>query len=559
VRLGEGGKIVAQRSAKVARLDSQEGGTGMIPAAARLADAIVLSDGWRRALAAMGAGAISALAMPPFDLWPVLFLTFPALVWLIDGAVGRNGAVLAAARVGWLFGFGYFLAGLYWIGIAFLVDADTFGWLMPFAVLALPAGLALFTAAGVALARLLWLPGAWRVVALALGLLASEWVRGHVLTGFPWNAWGYALTGSLALAQSAAVIGTWGLTFLAVLIFAAPAVLADRGEAARRWPLGLAAGLLVAMAVFGLWRLSAPPAALVEGVKLRIVQPDIPQDAKFNRANLPRIMAQYLTLSDRATGPGTGGIKDVTHLIWPESAFPVYIQREPAVLAQIADLLPRGTVLLTGAVRGEQQRPAGGFEKVYNSIIALGDDGGFLTTYDKVTLVPFGEFLPFQAFLESLGLRQLTMLPGGFTPGTRARPMQVPGAPAFAPLVCYEAIFPGHVLPEGDRPGWILNVTNDGWFGRSSGPWQHLRQAQVRAIEEGLPLVRAANTGISAVIDARGRLLRSLPLGTDGVLDAGLPVAEAAPPYAVWRDAPLALIVLIAVGLVINRRWKTIR
>ena len=203
----------------------------------RLAHWVVLAWGWRRALIAFAAGAVSVLAMSPIDLWPVLFLTFPVLVWLVDGAAaGRLGGVPSASIAGWWFGFGYFFAGLYWIGHAFLVDAKTFGWLLPFAVTALPAGLALFTAFGFALARVIWTRGPVRILALAVALTVAEWLRGHLFTGFPWNTYGYALTGPLVLAQAAALIGIWGLTFLAVAVFASPALFADeRADTRRPW------------------------------------------------------------------------------------------------------------------------------------------------------------------------------------------------------------------------------------------------------------------------------------------------------------------------------------
>src|SRR5438270_4317173 len=202
-----------------------------------LAHWIVLSWGWRRALAAFSAGAVSVLALAPFDAWPVLFFTFPVLVWLVDGAAaGRLGGLPSAATIGWWFGFGYFLAGLYWIGYAFLVDAKTFGWLLPFAVIALPAAMALYTAFGLALARLIWPGGATRVLALAASLTLTEWLRGHLFSGFPWNTYGYALSSPLWLAQGAALMGIWGLTFLAVALYASPAVLADQDAATwRRW------------------------------------------------------------------------------------------------------------------------------------------------------------------------------------------------------------------------------------------------------------------------------------------------------------------------------------
>jgi apolipoprotein N-acyltransferase len=239
-------------------------------------------------------------------------------------------------------------------------------------------------------------------------------------------------------------------------------------------------------------------------------------------------------------------VRDVTHLIWPESAFPFLLAREPDALAQIAELLPPGTVLMTGAARGAETTP-GGRLQAYNSIYLIDHDGSVLSVYDKLHLVPFGEFLPFQALLERAGLQQLTKVAGGFTPGDRRRLLTVPRAPAALPLICYEIVFPGAVVPKGDRPGWILNVTNDGWFGNSTGPYQHFQQARVRAIEEGLPLVRAANTGISAVTDPLGRIVASLPLGFEGALDAGLPQPAKPTIYSRVGDLPIAIILLAAI------------
>ena len=329
----------------------------------RLTHWIVLSWGWRRALVAFAAGALSALALAPFDAWPVLFFTFPILVWLVDGAAaGRLGGLPSAAIAGWWFGFGYFLAGLYWVGYAFLVDAKTFGWLLPFAVVALAGGHGL-------LHRLRPRAGAHaldaradRLIALAIALTAAEWLRGHLFSGFPWNVYGYALTGPLVLAQGAALIGIWGLTFVAVAVFASPAVLTDdRADTRRRWlPLALSVVLLAALAGYGAMRLNRTPTAFVDNVRLRIMQPNLQQDEKFNYSAKQQVMSHYLELSDRSTGPQSAGVRDVTHLIWPESAFPFLLTREPDALAQIAALLPEGTVLITGAVRAPEAaaRPA---------------------------------------------------------------------------------------------------------------------------------------------------------------------------------------------------------
>lgn len=526
----------------------------------RLAQPVVLAFGWRRAAIALAAGAVSVLGLAPFDLWPVLFLTFPVAVWLIDGAASERGrGILSAAWAGWWFGFGYFVAGLYWIGHAFLVDAENFAWLLPFAVLGLPAYLALFTAAGFALARALWMRGPLRVLAFALALTVSEWLRGHLLTGFPWNTFGYALTGPLVMAQAAALIGIWGLTFLALAVFASTATLADdRADTARPWlPLVLAAAALAGLALYGAVRLAHAPTDFVPGVRLRLMQPNLPQDAKFNYSAKAEVMRRYLDLSSRQAGPKSTGLGDTTHLIWPESAFPFFLAREPDALAQIADLLPEGTILITGAVRAPDPEPGIPARRAFNSIYVIDHDGTILSIYDKVHLVPFGEYLPFQTALERLGLMQLTKVQGGFLAGTRRRALELPGAPPALPLICYEIIFPGAVLPRGERPDWMLNLTNDGWFGRSSGPYQHLQQARLRAIEEGLPLVRVANTGISAVVDPLGRIVRALPLGTEAALDVQLPRRIAPPLYARIGDANLAVFLgLLCLALFLCRRTR---
>jgi apolipoprotein N-acyltransferase len=521
---------------------------------------IILAWGWKRAGIALLAGAVSSLAMAPFNAWPVLFITFPVVVWLIDGAAaGKMRGVPAAAMAGWWFGFGYFVPGLYWIGYAFLVDAQTFAWLLPAAIAGLPAYLALFTALGFALARLLWTKDFSRVLALAASLTISEWLRGHVLTGFPWNTFGYALTEPLALAQSASLIGLWGLTFLTVAIFASPAVLIDgHSRTARPWlPAAIALALLVVMGIYGMVRLSRTPTQLVANVKLRIMQPNLQQDVRFNYAAKADVMSKYLALSDRSTGPQSTGVGAATILVWPESAFPFFLSREPDAMAQIANLLPKGTVLVTGAVRPPDQPAGTRVTRAYNSIYVIDHDGSILSVYDKLHLVPFGEYLPFQNLMERLGFQQLTKQTGGFIPGVRRRTMEIPNAPRMLPLICYEAIFPGDVTSRDDRPGWIVNLTNDGWFGISTGPYQHMQQSRVRAIEEGLPVVRAANTGISAVVDPAGRIIARLDLGVEGVLDAGLPAAISPTIYSRTGDIPAAMIVALAVLVAVRRRAAT--
>ncbi|HZP70214.1 MAG TPA: apolipoprotein N-acyltransferase [Pseudolabrys sp.] len=524
----------------------------------RLAHVVVLAFGWRRVHIAFIAGAVSALAMPPVNAWPVLFATFPVLVWLTDGsAAGRWGGALTAAAAGWCFGFGYFLAGLYWVGYAFLVDARTFGWLLPVAVAGLPAYLALYTALGLAAARLVWVRGPERILALAAAMTAGEWLRGHLLSGFPWNTFGYALTQPLVLAQGVSLTGVWTLTFLCIAVCASPAIIADdKADAPHPYrPLIFGLVVLAALAGYGAQRLWSHPTTYVDGVRLRIMQPNLPQDDKFNYSAKADVMNRYLRLSDRATSPRSNGIRDVTHLVWPEAAFPFFLTREPDALARIAGLLRPSTTLITGAVRAASDINVRD-QRAYNSIYVIDPDGSIRGIYDKVHLVPFGEYLPFQPVLERLGLMQLTKVIGGFLSGDRRRAMDVHGAPKMLPLICYEAIFPGAAVPPGERPGWMVNVTNDGWFGISSGPYQHFQQARVLAIAEGLPLVRAANTGISAVVDPVGRIVASLPLGVEGVLDARLPAPLQPTFYSTYRDGLLGAVLALSLVLVGRRRFR---
>jgi apolipoprotein N-acyltransferase len=523
------------------------------------ARATILSWGWRRAAIALVAGAISALAMAPFNAWPVLFVTFPVLVWLIDGTGPGGRGAISAAFAGWWFGFGYFVAGLYWIGNALLVDADTFAWLLPLAIIGLPALLALFMAAGCALARLIWTKDWSRLLSLAVALTASEWLRGHILSGFPWNLFGSALAEPLAMAQTASLIGIWGMTFFAIAIFASPAILIDDHTHTKRpWlPLVISLLLLGLAGGYGAWRLEQHPTQFVSGVKLRLMQPNLQQDVKFNYSAKDAVLAKYMALSDRATGPQTSGVRDATILIWPESAFPFFLTREPAELAKIAGFLPPQTTLITGAVRAPNLSPAVKPTRAYNSIYVINHDGDILSVYDKLHLVPFGEYLPFQNALEKLGFQQITKVRGGFIPGARRRVMSIPGAPHALPLICYEVAFSGQIMPEGERPGWIVNLTNDGWFGDSTGPYQHLQMARLRAIEEGLPIVRSANTGISAVIDPVGREVGHLALGQEAVLDSALPAALPPTVFARWRHMPLAVLVVLATLFVLLRRRRT--
>jgi apolipoprotein N-acyltransferase len=528
---------------------------------AALARRVILAEGWTRRAIAFGAGAIGALALPPFDFAPAMAVPLTTAVWLIDGAAAegarRFGPLLSAAGAGWWLGFGYFVASLWWLGSAMLVEADEFAWAIPLAVLGLPALLAFFPALGFALSRLMWSPGPFRVFALAAGLGASEWLRGHMFTGFPWNDFGMALAQAGPLGQGAALVGLNGLDLAAIVIFAAPATLVDRPPGARSYANAAgraAAALLVILLVYGVTRLATRPTEYVPGVKLRLMQPNLAQDAKFRPENGPDILRRYLALSDRATSPERTGVADITHLIWPESAFPYVVAHEPQALAAITHAL-QGKVLITGAARLEGDG-AGRRGRLYNAIQVF-ENGKVVDFYDKAHLVPFGEYLPLEDWLRPFGVTQL--VPGIWDRGEGARRLTAPGLPPMSPLVCYEAIFPGEVAPKnarGERAKLLLNLTNDGWFGRTPGPYQHFAQARLRAIEEGLPLIRVANTGVSAIVDPYGRLLESLPLGEEGVIDGRLP--DAAPETLFARFGglifPSLLILLTGAALAGRRR-----
>lgn len=526
----------------------------IIERVARAAVFIGALRGWRRSGVTVLAGLASAFAMPPFDGLPLLFITIPVLVWLLDTVKTKRRSQLFrhAFFTVWLFFFGYFFAGLYWIGEAFLVDAEKFAFLMPFAVTLLPAGLALIPGLIIALGRLyFWPKGYGRVLVLAICWCVAEWLRGHILTGFPWNLIGEALTLRPELMQIGAVTGAYGMSLVVMLMAGAFAIIDGRGQQAA----GLR-GPIIALCALGLlyaggaWRLSRATGATVPGLSVRVIQPDIPQNMKWNPEIRGQILKKYLTLSTTPTKAAPEGLTPQTIMVWPESALPYLLAREPRLLQILGEMLPRGALLITGGVRAEGPIPEPGqpFDRYFNSIYVIrheGGDGSIIATYDKFHLVPFGEYLPARHLLSRIGLRKLTEFQGSFDEGTGPQTLHVPGLPDVSPLICYEIIFPGMVTKKGERPKWIVNVTNDAWFGHSAGPYQHLAQVRLRAVEEGLPVVRAANTGVSAIIDGYGRVLVSRDLDSVGIIDAPLPEALSETVYARFGD----LIFLLMLGI----------
>ena len=482
-----------------------------LPRLAAWARALAGLRGWRRHGAAALCGAISALALPPLHLVPLLIIAFTGLLWLLDGARRPRQAAL----IGWSFGFGHMAAGLYWVGIAFLVDAARFGLIMPFAIAGLAAGMALFPMLAVYGVALTGWRGPARVVLLATAWLAVEWLRSWLFTGFPWNLMGTIWSFSPAMLQLASVTGVWGLSWLTVLAAAAPAVLAESGDRGRRAfvvMVFVAVGLVWAGGALRLTAAPAPGTAVVPDVRLRLVQASIPQALKWVPERRRENVDQQRQLSRRA-GPAP-----VTHIIWPETAVPYLLDQDPDLRLALAEIVPPGGLLITGAPRAAT---LAGDQRLWNSLQALDERGEIVATYDKHHLVPFGEYTPLR---ELLGAMKLTVGSTDFSAGPGPITLALPGLPAASPLICYEVIFSGQAVAAGDRPGWLLNVTNDGWFGNSSGPYQHFASARLRAVEEGLPLVRAANSGISAVVDPYGRITGRLALNQTGILDLPLPL-----------------------------------
>lgn len=512
--------------------------------------------GWRRYGAALLLGILLAGAQAPLSLWPLAFVAFIGLLHL-DAGMGND---MAARRRSFFtlfaFAYGYFVAGHYWIGIAFFVDAEKYALLLPLPVLGLPIVLAVFPATGAWVARLV-AGGNHSLYALLMpfGWLVGEWLRGHVATGLPWNLVGYVWGDWPAAMQLAAFIGVQGLGLLTMLAASGFALALTPGRYAS---YGLLLPLITVIAMGGAALRVPAETAMTPDVQLRLVQPSIVQTLKWRDDLRRQHLMEHVDLSLRPSE------KPLTHVIWPETAIPYLLDEEQALRVSLARLLAPGTVLVTGAPRRESVRGDPRSVAIYNSLFAMGNDAEIAARYDKVHLVPFGEYLPFRSLLKPLGLDALAAGAVDFSPGRDAWPIAIPGLPLARVLICYEAIFPDESMQAtySGKPvaGMLLNITNDAWFGRSSGPHQHLAAARFRAVEQGLPLVRAANNGISAIVDPYGRIIASLGLDAVGVVDGPLPAATARRPfYARIGDTLLLVfaIVILITAFVFNRKTRS--
>ena len=487
--------------------------------------------GWRRLAAAALFGGLATLALPPVDAVPVLLVAFPGLLWLLDGArTGRQ-----AFAVGWTFGFAHHLLGLYWISAALFTDIGRFWWALPLSAAGLPILMAMFSGLATLLVWKLRAAGLARVFLFAASWALFEWLRGHLFTGFPWNLIGYGWTGFLPVLQSVSLFGIYGLSLLTVLVASLPALLggaapsstpSSLAERRRGWA-AIAAGLALfaALGGWGAMRLAGASDETVPGVRLRLVQPAIDQRLKWAPGERVRNVQQQLDQSaaepaSSAAEPPTHAAEPPTHVIWAETAVPLFIEQDARVRQALGSVTPPGGLLITGAPRAAVD--AEGEQRYYNSLVAVDGSGAVAGSFDKFHLVPFGEYMPLRRWLP---VGAIAGNGAEFSAGPGPVTLDLKGLPPVSPLICYEVIFPNAVVDRAHRPQWLLNLTNDAWYGNTAGPHQHFAIARTRAVEEGLPLVRVANTGISGVVDPHGRTTAMLALGHKGVVDAALPKA----------------------------------
>ncbi len=469
-------------------------------------------------------GVVAASGQAPLNLW---WLTLPALALLTEIMVRRE-AVGQMVWTGWVAGSGYFAASLFWIYEPFQVEANIYGWMAPFAVVLMAIGMALFWALAGAIAALCR-RRMGRALAFAIGLTATDLLRGYIFTGFPWALVGHIWIGTPVM-QLAAFVGPIGLSALTMILAVLPVAVLRPGARA--------AATLVAAMLLGLgWgggavRLSSDPAPRDPDIRVRLIQPNARQELKW-REDMWRV---FLDRQLRDSAPGDGPRPDL--IVWPETSVPYLLDRAGPFFEDMS-MVAAGVPIAVGIQRNEGSR-------YFNSLAVIGPGGKVTAIYDKWHLVPFGEYIPFGDVFADLGIHAFAAREGyGYSAGSGAKVLTLGRAGKVLPLICYEAVFPQDLNAAPERADWILQITNDAWFGNLAGPYQHLAQARLRTVEQGLPLLRSANTGVSAVIDAKGRVLQSLRLNSDGVIDTVVPPALPATLYARTGDLP-ATILLIA-------------
>lgn len=495
-------------------------------------ESLITLTGWRRRGLAALLGVCAAGALPPVYALPLLIPAFAGLFLLVRAA----GSARLAFRDGWWWGLGYFTAGLYWICISLWVEPEKFAWLTPVALFGLPSILALYTGLVTLLLRALGRKAGDRVALLLFAGLwvGAEYLRAHLFTGFPWNLIGYVWTVTDVTLQTASVTGIYGLGWMTVMLAAMPALFFSENSTARG-PHVFAALLLAAMVALGVWRLDAHPTQYTT-IQARIVQANVRQSLKWDSNLAMDGLRKHVRLSHSAGG------ESAKLILWPETAVPFFIQPQSQLARDLGGFMPKDALLLTGGLRSAGQ----GSQDAFNSVFALDNEGRIVAQYDKHHLVPFGEYIPLRSlppvrWLISIIANEM----GDFGRGPGPSTLAIEPYPPFSPLVCYEAIFPGEATDGTRRAQWLFSLTDDAWFGYSSGLPQDAQMARMRAVEQGLPLLRAANTGVSAAFDAYGRTIARLPLETEGVLDLYLPKAAGDEPI-VSRYPMVPLLFIIA-------------
>jgi len=515
---------------------------------------LLKAGGWRVWLLLLASGAFSALAMAPLNVWPALIPGLTVLIWCLDGSRHQTHTLQSAFWRGYLFGMGYFIAGTFWVGFAFLNRGGAFWMLIPLALPAFASLLAVFWGFAGMLYSKLSQRSEWRILVFAASFALFEWLRGHIFSGLPWNLPGYTWTAGGAISQSASWFGIYGLTFLTLFALASPAVAISRHMKSRRlMPPMAGIGLLLLVFLAGMMRLGSAEIPDHEGLRFRIVHSSITQAEKWGPNDFEaRTRDRYLRLTQAP------GLDAVTHVLWPEGALPYFMLEDGETLRMIGNDLQNGQVLLAGINR----RAGIGRDTTYHNSLAVlryAENGAprVDALYDKVRLVPFGETIPLAWLISAIGFEDFARLQ--FAPGPGPAVSNVAGAPSMMPLICYEAIFPEFVRSAPERPGWLYNLSNDAWFGDTSGPWQHLNQTRYRAIETGLPILRVASRGYSGAIDPLGRMPLRIAPDDEGAYDTGLPLPLASTLYWRYGDLPFWFITLSILGLITAQRFRFMR
>ncbi|MBS0272038.1 MAG: apolipoprotein N-acyltransferase [Proteobacteria bacterium] len=507
---------------------------------------LTISKSWHRFLIAFTLGSLSALSFAPLFIFPALLLSLCGILFLLNQEIEKQVSLTKIFWLGWWFGFGHFIAGLHWITCALMVNLESVWWLVPFAFLGLPAVLAIFTGVSFSLTALWPYNGLSRGLAFGAIWIGLEWLRGHLFTGFPWNLLGYTWAFSPEMLQVASFAGVYGLSLLILLLAVSLTHVIGRNAFERILSFGIC--LMIGLGwVWGKYRLNHQDVLFSPPFAVRLVQPNVPEDQK---KTLEQQESSFQLLLKMTAEPSSLPLRAI---IWPESAVSFFLELDSSSRFLIAETLPKGALLFTGAFRRTELE--GTPHKMWNSLFVVNDQGEIVTHYDKLHLVPFAEYIPFREAIDTLfgkGRVRTIMMGQDLTAGINSRSLSLPQEfPVCAGLICYEAIFPHTIInPTQVRPRWIINISNDAWFGNLSGPYQHFESARLRAIEEGIPLVRVANTGISAVFNAYGQPLGTLGLNKQGILDVFLPSPTSHVPfYGQWGDWITLVLIMVILAI----------